>query len=724
MNPAALKRNTRMYLSRALTTSLAPPDWVSVNLTLRCNLHCSMCTTCYDVPDELSTAEVFDLIDQVALMGVRIFNPLGGEPFVRMDLEDILAYAARKDFYITLTTNGTLITKKRADRLARIPSEQLHLNISFDGPQPIHDQIRGRGMYGQAMRGYHNVRAADAAAGNPRRKVLANTIVHDKNLEDLPALLDEQASVGFDGVQLLNLFRHGWNAPHDPDGLWIHDHRYPALQDLMHELVARVEAQGASGYRILNSRQDLELVLPYYRDELKPLEAPCWAGWKELYINADGTAIMCDGELEFLKGSFGNVRQQTLRQIWNSPELRARRQVVKQCSTPCIQNCYLRRDSDSARQILKGAATLVVDELRDRVRRKRRSSEGVHLDRGVLTLELSDTGPWPEAAAAPARRHHEALVGDSPVPFERCYDDPFEFYELRNRRYVRFDRGFLGFEVVRKVVEDLQAARLSFHAVRLDWRGEPLMHPEFVPVLRWVLEQMSATGVFRELQVLTDARLLNTEICDVASFHGDVRQTWILHGNGFGAFEEQCLRNVDYLLHVRKPAQRVVASWLVDEPLDPHGFVETWQERLRQPVLSVGRLPEAGDAIWFRRTDHEHFAENAAARERLVELADVLGVEADPGADVQPRCPGPFSTPVVSWDGKLTLCTRDRGLQNRVGSVTDDRLSRLWLEDPRIGEARREARGKGLPGLPGCRDCHFPCSSNYRLAGRDEGEGL
>ena len=102
-----------MYLSRKLNLSLAPPDRVSVNLTLRCNLTCTMCTTCYDAP-ELSYDEVCRLIDETAEWGVEVFNPLGGEPFMRGDIEDILSYAVSKGFFVSLTTNGTLISERRA----------------------------------------------------------------------------------------------------------------------------------------------------------------------------------------------------------------------------------------------------------------------------------------------------------------------------------------------------------------------------------------------------------------------------------------------------------------------------------------------------------------------------------------------------------------------------------------------------------------------------------
>ena len=73
-----LIRDARMYLSRRLNRSLAPPDRVSVNVTLRCNLTCTICTTCYDAP-ELSTDEIKGIIDQTAAWGVEVFNPLGGE---------------------------------------------------------------------------------------------------------------------------------------------------------------------------------------------------------------------------------------------------------------------------------------------------------------------------------------------------------------------------------------------------------------------------------------------------------------------------------------------------------------------------------------------------------------------------------------------------------------------------------------------------------------------
>ena len=62
-----------------------------------------MCTTCYDAP-RLSLDEIRDIIDPIAEWGVEVFNPLGGEPFMRPDLEEILLYAVSKGFYVYITT--------------------------------------------------------------------------------------------------------------------------------------------------------------------------------------------------------------------------------------------------------------------------------------------------------------------------------------------------------------------------------------------------------------------------------------------------------------------------------------------------------------------------------------------------------------------------------------------------------------------------------------------
>jgi MoaA/NifB/PqqE/SkfB family radical SAM enzyme len=468
-----------MWAGRRLGRGLAPPDWLSINLTLRCNLSCVMCTTCYDTP-ELSTAEVLDLVDQAASWGVRVFNPLGGEPFVRTDLETILAHAARRDMHTTLTTNGTLITEARAARIAEIPPEKLHINISIDGLSS-HDDVRGKGSFARMIAGYRRLRAADAAAGNPTRKICANSILHAKNVAeylDLVAFLEAEA---FSGMQVLHLFRSASDA--DVGGMWFKPEQLPAL-----EAVCRVLA----GHALVMNRDALPLVPRYYREGIGPLEAPCWAGWKELYVNADGSAIMCDGKLDFLAGRFGSVREHTLRELWRCDVLKERREVVRNCTTPCIQGCYLRRESDALVPIAKGLLDNVTRPARARVARRlpARTIEG------VLAVELCDIPDDPDHASV------QRFFARSPVSLSELHADPERLPELRDRGYLDFGRGFGGASLVAHLRDALREARLRFSVVTPTWRGDPLFHPEFEAA--WdALE-----GLGSRIRVTTSGRLV------------------------------------------------------------------------------------------------------------------------------------------------------------------------------------------------------------------------
>ena len=474
------------------------------------------------------------------------------------------------------------------------------------------------------------------------------------------------------------LLRAGPDAPAEAAALWFRPRHMADLAGLSEVLARRVEQQtGGTGYRIQNDPADLRKIPGYYRDELSALEAPCWAGWKELYINADGAAIMCDGKLDFLAGTFGNVRTQTLQQLWRSPALQERRQVVKTCATPCVQNCYLRKPSDSGRRLLGTAASRIG-------RRATRSLAAMvprveALPDATLRLELTDV------STTGAR--WQTLISNSPeVPTVQSWA------RLRDRGYLDFGRGFMGFEVVRSVMADLRSARLRFGCLALKWRGDPLLHPEIEPILDFLLSEQ-ADGRFERLRIETDGTFLTESIAS----RGPIE--WVVDvGAGGGAG-----------VALLSAASRLVLKVTADADTDPDSFVQRWPDA--EPA--AGRFPATGARrLWFARSDHNHYLANADARAQLARVAEVLGVSAELGEESQPRrCRAPTDTPTVSWDGKITLCQRDVLLANRVGEVTSGLLSEVWRSA--IVEAdRASVERSGVPTRDLCRDCSFPWSPN------------
>lgn len=126
-------------------------------MTSRCNLKCLHCHAFSGETssDELSKEEGKVLIDRIASLDIRSLVFTGGEPLLREDLFELIAYAKSIGFTIFIATNGTLITKEVAKLLKEF---DVGVVIGLDAMNPeIHDRIRGvEGAYDAVIEGLEN----------------------------------------------------------------------------------------------------------------------------------------------------------------------------------------------------------------------------------------------------------------------------------------------------------------------------------------------------------------------------------------------------------------------------------------------------------------------------------------------------------------------------------------------------------------------------------------
>ncbi|CAN7541663.1 heme d1 biosynthesis radical SAM protein NirJ [Rhizobacter sp. LjRoot28] len=121
----------------------APGPVVIWNLIRRCNLTCKHCYSIsadHDYEGELSTAEVYTVMDDLKGFRVPVLILSGGEPLLRPDIFDIATRAKAMKFYVGLSTNGTLIDAPMADRIASQAFD--YVGISLDGIGATHDRFR------------------------------------------------------------------------------------------------------------------------------------------------------------------------------------------------------------------------------------------------------------------------------------------------------------------------------------------------------------------------------------------------------------------------------------------------------------------------------------------------------------------------------------------------------------------------------------------------------
>jgi MoaA/NifB/PqqE/SkfB family radical SAM enzyme len=146
------------------------PFFLAHAVTFGCNSKCRTCSYWKLTPrmkEDLSTEEVFAMLDEAYAAGMRGYYLFGGEPLVRKDVGDLVSYARHRGFLTVMNTNGSLLTGK-AESLRDLD----FAFVSLDYHTPYHDEIRGRkGSFDEVIHGIQRLREV---AGT--RVVLVTTI--------------------------------------------------------------------------------------------------------------------------------------------------------------------------------------------------------------------------------------------------------------------------------------------------------------------------------------------------------------------------------------------------------------------------------------------------------------------------------------------------------------------------------------------------------------------
>lgn len=305
-------------------------QYIKLKLTDRCNLDCLMC----DIPRkrlhrEMTTDEMKRLIDEVLKLGGKRVHTTGGEPTVRQDLFELARYTTRRNLEFDIQTNGVLITKTYAKKLAEAGVRQAA--VTLQGPKEIDEKIRGKGTFDKT------INAIKYLQNNAIRVSIAAALIK-QNYRYLSDLVKIAQSLGVKSIRF---------QPYFTSVLFIKDKTVPMLrvseiQELKPEIGRVINMARLYGVNVGN-KGFLRAVPKYFLENFKVYPDPdCAAPFKCCVIRSNGDVFPCwtmSDPTEIYK--IGNVLETPLSDLWFSDKFNKMRQLIKKGKCPgCLLACY------------------------------------------------------------------------------------------------------------------------------------------------------------------------------------------------------------------------------------------------------------------------------------------------------------------------------------------------------------------------------------------------
>ena len=283
------------YLLRKPVCSAKPVE-ISIETTTKCNLRCPMCTREQLVPSltNMDLALFKRIIDQ-GQKYLELVVPMNlGEPLMNPQIYEIIRYCKNKDMNVLISTNGTLLNENNSRKL--LESGVDYLIFSFDGAsKEIYERYRAGADFGQ-------VRANLLSFFKMKRELKSRTHC----VIQMVVLKDNQGEI--------EAFRDMWDAE---------------------DVEIRFKPNLVLGE---------EFSIPRTLDQNPAtLKKPCFHLWRGSFVvRVDGIVFPCCWSYNTLP--VGDLKTQSLDEVWNSPEmlaLRKKHAAGTADQIPTCRNCSL-----------------------------------------------------------------------------------------------------------------------------------------------------------------------------------------------------------------------------------------------------------------------------------------------------------------------------------------------------------------------------------------------
>lgn len=308
-------------IRRSMVSSL--PFSVHFDITYRCNERCVHCYLDHEDYGELVTAEIKNILSQLAASGTLMLTFSGGEIFLREDFFELLEFAKSLHFDVALKSNALMITAVRAARLRSLGVRQVQVSVYSADPD-IHDGItKVRGSFARSLQAIRFLKAQGLRVkiacplmkqnlgGLRQLRALADEL-------DVPYIIDMTITPKLDGDMSVLSMR---NTSEDLMGV-MQDPTLRGKQPVGGENESSIGSAVSSG--IESDAYD---------------GIPCSAGHNTCYISPYGDVYPCVQ----MPVAAGNLRTEKFDDIWRRSPQFERVRAVRDSDLPVCSKCSIRK---------------------------------------------------------------------------------------------------------------------------------------------------------------------------------------------------------------------------------------------------------------------------------------------------------------------------------------------------------------------------------------------
>lgn len=323
-------------LSCYLNKTLNKPIQILINVTKRCNARCLMCDLWLKnkptKDEELSIKEWSDfLLDLKLWLGSYFVTFNGGEPFLKEDFLELLRFCKDNQIKTHVITNGIVFNRNYCDLILEAGLNSITFSLDSRSPQ-IHDKFRN-------VVGTHE-KIIEAIKYLKKTKIFITIlcIIMKDNYKDLTNFTNWVLAMGVDRLDfqpiennLVSEERTNYAALRT-NPFWQLDNLGMLEREFKNLLGLK-----KNGYSIKKRKDYFKKMQLYFQDpELVRHKGRCRTAFDHLVVNYNGDVKLC-----IFPPKIGNIRKDSISQIWHSQLADIQRKNMQNCNLVCMNSCRI-----------------------------------------------------------------------------------------------------------------------------------------------------------------------------------------------------------------------------------------------------------------------------------------------------------------------------------------------------------------------------------------------